>query len=203
MMRAGRTAALLAFAAACEIPTESPGPYVEKLKANPADLSAMANLAILGRVSVQPLLEAVEEMPALHAAALTVCSVGGEPCWPAMADYLDHGGRWEVKLGLLEVAAQNRWKGALRKLAGRVDGEPLGPFVCDAIIRIVGPEGSAPENPWTGGQLDPIKRAEFDRWVGKNVRTLVDLNLRTTRFSRTDLDKVLKQVEEEFQRWHP
>lgn len=201
MKAAALSAGLLALTAACELPTESPGPYVDQLKANPADLNAMANLAILGHLSVQPLLKAVEEQPALRGAALTVLSVGGEPCWSAMADYLDHGERQEIKLDLLEVAARNRWKGALRKLSGRIDHKSLGPWVYDAIVRIVGADQAPPDNPWVGGELDAVKRAEFDRWVGKNVRTLVDLNLRTTRFSRSDLDKVLKQVGDEFQRW--
>jgi hypothetical protein len=201
MIRRLAAAVALVAAAGCNLPSESPDPYVDKLKANPTDTNSIANLAILGRSSVAPLLAALEEQPALRAAAMTALAVGGEPCWPAMVDYLDQGARDEIKLDLLEIAASHRWKGALRKLAGRIDHPSLGPWVYEAIARIVGTDSTPPENPWVGGQLDSVKRAEFDRWVGKNVRTLVDLDLRASLYSRTDLDKVQKLVENEFTRW--
>ena len=201
-MSSRATAALFAAAwlAGCELPSYSPDPFVEKLKSNPTDIEAMATLAIIGRPSVAPLLAALEEGASIRKAALTTLSVAGEPCWPAMMDYFDLGKDDEVKLDILEVFAAHRWQGVLRKLSDRVEHPTLGSYVYNTIVRIAGAP-SAPPDPWVDGKIDPAKKAEFDRWVGRQASVMSALELRSTLYGRSELEKVKKLIEEEYQRW--
>ncbi|HLG42890.1 MAG TPA: hypothetical protein VI643_05955 [Planctomycetota bacterium] len=193
-------AGLIAFASACDLGPQTPGPHIEALKTNPTDTESMAQLAIIGRPAVAPMLAAMEEHGGLRKPVLTTLAVAGEPCWPAMVDYFDQCQSDDLRADILEVFAQKRWKGVVRKLSNRIEHASMGPYVYNTIVRILEAQNPPPD-PWASGALDPVKKAEFDRWVGQNIRTMVELELRNSLYARSELEKVKRLMEEEYQRW--
>jgi len=193
-------AAAIALASACDLGPQTPGPHIDALKTNSADTEAMAQLAIIGRPAVAPMLTAVEENGALRKPVLTTLAVAGEPCWPAMVDFFDQCKSDDLRADILEVFAQKRWKGVVRKLSNRIEHATMGAYVYNTIVRILEAQNPPPD-PWASGTLDPAKKAEFDRWVGQNIRTMVELELRNSQYAKSDLEKVKRMMEEEYQRW--
>lgn len=199
-----RTALLLLWLpAACNLKLGDPTAQVQRLVANPADTDAMADLAVLGSPSVDPLLAALEDSglrPELRRAACATLAVAGEPCAGKMIEYLDRTRHEGMQDAILEVMAKGRWMAAVRKLTDRIGHDALGRKAYGALARILAGE-EIPRDPWASGNPDVEAVAEWNRWVGMNAPRLIKIGLGGSRFGRSEKEAVRERIQAELPGW--